>query len=129
MKKYFKQKMIAACGMNCGVCKAYLRGNNPCHGCREAEKNMPKTRVNCKMRICRKRKGDYCCDCLEFPCERLIHLDNRYRIKYSMSQIENLNYIKKHGIEKFLEKEEKRWLSAKGIYCVHDKKYYRNDKL
>jgi len=41
-----------------------------------------------------------------------------------MSEIENLEYIRDKGIEKFLEKETKRWISEKGILCVHDKKYY-----
>jgi len=41
-----------------------------------------------------------------------------------MSEIENLEYIRDEGIEKFLEKERKRWISEKGVLCVHDKKYY-----
>jgi hypothetical protein len=36
-----------------------------------------------------------------------------------MSMIENLEYIKKHGVKKFLKREEKRWIKADKIYCVH----------
>jgi len=123
--KTVEENLIAPCGINCGVCRAYLRSNNPCHGCRNANENIPKTRANCKIRICDKRKGKFCCDCEKFPCERLSHLDERYRTKYSMSEIENLKFIKEKGISKFLDHEEKRWVSAKGVFCVHDKKHYK----
>ena len=128
MKKTFAENLIASCGINCGICKAYLRDKNPCHGCRNANKNIPKTRINCAMRICKKRVGKFCYDCAEFPCEKLSHLDKRYRTKYGMSEIENLLFIKNKGIKKFLACEEKLWISAKGIFCMHDKKYYNKDK-
>jgi hypothetical protein len=44
---------------------------------------------------------------------------------YGMSEIENLEFIRKIGIIKFVEAERKRWISEKGIFCVHDKKYYK----
>ena len=120
----FDYKLIAPCGMNCGVCKAHLRKNNPCHGCNYAELNRPKTRAYCKLRLCSKRSGKFCYSCAEFPCNRLTSLDERYQKHYDMSEIENLKYIKDNGIKKFLEKERIRWISDKGILCVHDKKYY-----
>jgi len=118
------KKLIAPCGMNCTICKAYLRQNNPCHGCNYVEPTQPKTIVNCRLRICTKRKGDFCYDCTDFPCERLKHLDHRYRTRYGMSEIENLVYIRDKGIEKFLDRERRKWISEKGVLCVHDRKYY-----
>ena len=119
-----RQKLIAPCGMNCAICRAYLRTNNPCHGCNNAEQNKPKTRLFCKLRTCKKRKGRFCYACTDFPCDRLKRLDNRYQTKYGMSEIENLKYIRDNGIKEFLEKERKRWIFNKHILCVHDKKYY-----
>ncbi len=116
--------LIAPCGMNCAICKAYLREHNPCHGCREAEQNKPVTRANCRLRTCTKRIGNFC-DCAEFPCDRLKHLDHRYRTRYGISEIENLKFIHEHGIGRFLDSERQKWISGKGILCVHDKKYYR----
>jgi hypothetical protein len=115
---------IAPCGMNCGICKAYLRKKNPCHGCHEAEQNMPITRVNCRIRTCDKRTGDFCYDCDQFPCDRLKHLDKRYRTRYGMSEIENLEHIRDRGMESFQENERARWTSEKGVFCVHDKQYH-----
>ncbi len=117
--------LIAPCGMNCGICRAFLRQKNPCHGCRYAGQNRPKTRLYCKLRVCKKRKGEFCCDCPEFPCARLRHLDERYRTKYGMSEINNLKYIRRNGLEKFLKKEQRKWISSKGVLCVHDRQHYK----
>ena len=119
------KNLTAPCGMNCGVCKAFLRERNPCHGCNDTEENKPKTIVNCRMRVCGKRTGKFCCDCAEFPCEPLRHLDHRYRTKYGMSEIENLQFIRDNGIRKFVERERQRWISEEGVFCVHDKQYYK----
>jgi hypothetical protein len=67
-------------------------------------------------------KVRYCYECSSFPCERLKHLDNRYRTYFKMSMIENLEFIKKHGIERFLEKEEVKWHCPKcgEVICCHN---------
>lgn len=41
-----------------------------------------------------------------------------------MSEIDNLEYIRDHGIREFIERENNRWINHKGILCVHDRKYY-----
>ena len=124
-KSLFDDTSIAPCGMNCGICKAHLRQNNPCHGCNDAEQNRPKTRVNCQLRLCNKRKGKFCYDCSEFPCDRLKRLDTRYRTRYGTSEIENLEYIRDKGLREFIEKEHTRWVCTEGVLCVHDKNYYK----
>jgi hypothetical protein len=54
----------------------------------------------------------------------LKRLDTRYRTRYGISEIENLQEIRDIGLVKFLEKERMRWVSDNGVLCVHDKKYY-----
>lgn len=76
------------------------------------------------MRNCKKKAGDFC-DCEELPCKRLKSLDKRYRNKYEMSMVENLKVIQKHGINKFLKQQERKYITKKGIFCVHDKKYHK----
>jgi hypothetical protein len=124
MPKGISRNLIAPCGMNCGVCKAYLRRKNPCPGCRKLEQNIPISIVRCRMRLCRKRTGDFCCDCAEFPCDRLSHLDLRYRTHYGMSEIENLEFIRDQGIRRFLDHQRRKYISEKGVLCVHDGKHY-----
>jgi hypothetical protein len=123
----FDETLVAPCGMNCGVCRAYLRPKHPCRGCADAEQNLPKSRENCRMRLCTERTGRFCYDCAGFPCDRLKHLDRRYRTRYGMSEIENLECIRDHGIERFLENERARWVSDRGVLCVHDRRYYSSD--
>jgi hypothetical protein len=117
--------LIAPCGMNCAVCRAYLRPHNPCHGCNDVEQNKPKTRAGCSLRLCDKRSGDFCYECAEFPCDRLKRLDLRYRTRYGMSEIENLEHIRDNGMRSFLAKERKRWISDRGVFCVHDQTCYK----
>jgi hypothetical protein len=125
MPDRINRNLIAPCGMNCGICRAFLRQHNPCHGCNNAEQNKPKTRVHCRLRACIKRSGRLCCCCAVFPCDRLRRLDLQYRTRYGMSQIENLEFIRDNGIKRFLEQERKRWMGEVGVFCVHDKKYYK----
>jgi hypothetical protein len=124
MTSRIRKSLIAPCGMNCAICRAFLREKNPCNGCRSAELNKPKTRVHCHLRLCDQRTGDFCYACAEFPCDRLKRLDLRYRTRYGMSEIKNLQYIRDNGIRKFLKSEGERWISEEGILCVHDRKYY-----
>lgn len=117
------KKLIAPCGMDCGICKAYLRKENKCPGCFTGRKVNGRI-IKCGRRLCKERKGDFCFECAKFPCDSIKRLDKRYREKYGMSEIENLEYIKDNGIKAFVEKENKKWVSDKGTLCVHDKKYY-----
>jgi len=116
--------LIAPCGMNCALCQAHLRGKHPCMGCRNITSEAPKTILLCVMRTCTQREDDFCYACADYPCDRLQHMDQRYRGKYNMSEIENLEYIRMHGMDQFLDQQRKQWQSDLGILCVHDKRYY-----
>ncbi|HEX8992135.1 MAG TPA: DUF3795 domain-containing protein [Anaerolineales bacterium] len=118
-------KLIAACGINCGVCRAHLRVNNPCPGCRADDRGKPKTRVRCRLKTCEKRSGStagYCFTCDEFPCADLVHLDTRYRVRYGLSPIDNLLSIKNDGIRKFIQNENEKWTcpACGAVLCMHE---------
>lgn len=120
-------KLIAPCGMNCGICMAYLRTKNHCSGCRGDDTGKPASCVKCIIKNCgafHDGKAKYCFECGEFPCTRLKQLDKRYRTRYSMSMVENLENIKGNGIRKFIAGEQVRWScpSCGGTICVHHKK-------
>lgn len=121
MKPLFEEILIAPCGMNCGLCLHYLRAENKCPGCYTGRKVNGKL-IKCRRRLCKERKGDFCYECGKFPCDSLKRLDKRYRERYSMSEIENLEYIKEHGLKKFLAKEQKKWQCPKcgGVICCHN---------
>ncbi len=119
-----KSSLIAPCGMNCGICMAYLREKNKCPGCRGTDIKKPITRIKCRIKNCEtfhEAKSKFCFQCERFPCDNLKHLDKRYRTKYNMSMIENLENIKNSGIRKFLSDEKIRWACSQcgGTICVH----------
>jgi len=122
--------LIAPCGMNCGVCTSYLAmkndlkkkgfGKKYCPGCLPRGKNCAFLKKQCD--LLGKGLIRFCYDCQDFPCRRLKSLDERYRTKYHMSMIENLNSIKKDGLDKFLEKEASKWRCPEcgGVICCHN---------
>ena len=117
-------ELIAPCGMNCNICLGYLRDKNKCPGCRNLDKKHPVTRWCKKIRGCatlKKMNARFCFSCDSIPCQRLKNLDKRYRTRYGMSMLENLAYVKRFGIRKFLKKEVKKWTCGKcgGTICVH----------
>jgi len=96
--------LIAPCGMNCGICMAYLRKKNKCNGCRAINTWNPKTRVECKIKNCSSLNTsgrEFCYECEQYPCKLLKNMDIRYRTKYKMSVIENLESIRDKGLESF----------------------------
>ena len=118
-------ELIAPCGMNCALCRAFVRSRNRCPGCRGDDRGKPKTRVACRIKSCGSRRrvgGDFCIHCARFPCERLSCLDKRYRMKYGMSMIENLRIIKAEGLTGFVQGEKSKWTcpGCGATICVHE---------
>jgi hypothetical protein len=116
--------LIAPCGLNCRLCRAYVRDKNTCPGCRGDDSLKSKVCVTCRIKNCEKIvKGGarYCFSCSEFPCERLSHLDNRYTTNYGVSVFDNLMNIKKFGIRQFVRNENERWACPEcgEIICMH----------
>lgn len=126
--------LIAPCGMNCAICMNYLRERNKCPGCRGPDINKRVTRIRCKIKNCEffnDTNQMFCFECMDYPCEKLEHLDNRYKTKYNMSMIENLEYIKNSGINNFLDNEKIRWTCNEcgGTICVHKGRCYSCGKI
>jgi hypothetical protein len=116
--------MIAPCGMDCGLCLGHLRDKNRCDGCFGDDASKPKHCVVCRIRNCDEidaGKGELCSKCTRFPCTRLKQLDKRYRLKYGMSMIANLETIREVGLEDFVASERQRWKcpGCGGVVCVH----------
>lgn len=125
-----KENLIAPCGMNCSLCIAYQFNEKDlnqkgfhkkyCPGCIPRNENCTHMGDGCE--LLGKGKVRYCFECAEYPCKRLKSLDKRYRTKYHMSMIENLNYIKENGVDKFLEQQDTMWkcTSCGGTICCHN---------
>ena len=128
--KNLSPDLIAPCGMNCALCANNLALKNDfkskgikmpyCTGCRPRNKQCAFIKKQCSKLL----NGEmaYCFECDSFPCHRLKTLDARYKERYKMSMIENLNFIKKHGMQNFLEEQEKLWKcpNCGELVCCHN---------
>ena len=117
-------KLIAPCGMNCRLCRAYDREKDPCPGCRGDDRLKPQYCVHCKIKTCdRAQSGEfkYCFECESYPCKRLRQLDRRYRSKYGMSMTENLDEIQRLGVRRFVRNQKEKWTCPECgvLLCVH----------
>lgn len=120
----FHQEMIAPCGMNCVICLAYLRNKNHCSGCRTCHMNKPEYCKKCIIINCERLNrtvSKFCYECDKYPCRRLRQLDKRYKTKYNMSMIENLEFIRSFGAEAFVELENSRRTCkvCGATLCIH----------
>ena len=125
-----KGELIAVCGMNCNVCSNYLALVNDvrergvklpyCKGCRPRDKKCSFVKKKCDKLL--NSKVEFCYECKEFPCELIEKLAKGYSEKYRMNMIDNLKYIKEHGLEKFLEAEREKWKCANcgETICCHN---------
>ncbi len=116
-------EMVAPCGLSCDLCRLTIRIKDPCSGCR-SKGSMPKYCTTCRIRNCDQitQQGKrFCFECPEYPCRRLKQLDARYRSRYGMSTIENLEFIRLHGLDKFIDSEKQRWKcpGCGALLCVH----------
>ena len=123
-------ELIAPRGMNCGLCAGHqaLRHKvkdkgiriSYCPGCRPRDKSWAFLKKKC--RKLSKNKVQFCHECKDFPCERLQHLDKRYRTFFHMSMVDNLVFIKKNGMAKFLKAQKKKWKCPKcgDTVCCHN---------
>ena len=114
--------LIAPCGMNCALCYAYQRNKKHCDGCRSD--NIPFEYCRrCAIKSCKTRLENGWTDCslCERPCQRLKQLDKRYRTKYGMSMLANLQNIRVEGMDSFLKGQADTWTcpDCGGLICVH----------
>ncbi|HCF51171.1 MAG TPA: hypothetical protein DER60_12870, partial [Syntrophomonas sp.] len=111
-----EERLIAPCGMNCALCVNYLALKNDlkkqgfkkayCAGCLPRGKNCIFMKKHCE--LLGKGRVKFCFECGDYPCRRLKSLDKRYRSKYHMSMVENLEQIKEQGMKKFLAKQREK---------------------
>jgi hypothetical protein len=117
-------RLIAPCGMNCGICLGYLRKERHCPGCRGDDAQKMVSCLRCIIKNCENiqtNQSGFCYGCAKYPCRRLKDLDRRYRTKYGMSMIGNLENIRQNGLNAFIETELERWRcpACGGVMCVH----------
>ncbi len=112
-----KDCLIAPCGMNCALCVSYQAGQldlaakglkrKTCPGCRPRGKGCLHLASSCGKLA--KNQVDFCFECADYPCRRLKDLDKRYRTRYHMSMLENLESVRTKGMQAFLTQQGDLW--------------------
>jgi hypothetical protein len=106
---------IGCCGLDCGLCPRYYTvGHSRCPGC--VGPNFFNKHPSCSFITCcvKKRNLEVCAECSEFPCSKFKSDEEYQQLQESSSYpsykkvIPNLNFIKKHGVEKFIEQQRNR---------------------
>jgi hypothetical protein len=128
--------LIAPCGMDCRICIGFfgytLSGRERkivCPGCRPRERSCAFLIKRCARLS--NHTVEFCYECPRFPCSDLQRLDRRYREHFGMSMVENLEFIRDHGMHRFLTQQEKRYNCpvCGGTVCVHTKRCYTCDPI
>jgi hypothetical protein len=106
---------IGCCGLDCGLCpRFYTVGPSRCPGC--AGPDFFSKRPSCSFITCcvKKKNLEVCGECSEFPCSKF-RSEQEYQQRQGSSSyppeikiLPNLNFIKEHGIEKFIKQQRSR---------------------
>ncbi len=106
---------IGVCGLDCGLCPRYYTvGPSRCPGC--AGPDFPNKHPSCSFITCcvKKKNLEVCAECPDFPCAKFKSEEEYRQVKESSSYptckkiMPNLNFIKEHGIERFVEQQRRR---------------------
>jgi len=126
---------LGCCGLDCGLCpRYYSAGPSRCPGC--CGLGFFGVSPGCgTITCCVKKKGlEVCAQCDEFPCSRFASWLDKWWLEDSVVTHRkirpNMDFIKEHGLEKFLEQQARRITllekmlegfndgRSKGFYCL-----------
>ena len=98
--------------MNCALCSRYLAyvhqlKRSQCIGCRPRNEPCDYLFAKCTGINHASKGGDavFCFECDQYPCKQINRMDDRYQKSYGMSVKDNLAFISRMGIEKFIEEQ------------------------
>jgi hypothetical protein len=113
-------RLVAPCGIDCGVCELNMSRDNPrlteylvsrgipreklpCQGCRGVEGNCPVLGGKCDTYACASERGvQFCYECGDFPCSKLSPAADRADVLPHNMKTFNLCTIKRSGLEGFV---------------------------
>ena len=117
-----RAKLIAPCGLDCGICELYLSRKDeqlmsaliskgipkeilPCDGCRAIEGRCPVIHGKCATFECTNEKRIlFCSECNDFPCMKLAPAADKAEILPHNTKLFNLCVIQRYGVEELIER-------------------------
>ena len=108
INKLKKYETIGCCGIDCGLCpRFYTKGNSACPGC--GGENFIEKHPSCGFLTCCVNKNGFevCSDCKDYPCKRFdSEKDGLDSFVTHKKVFINLDFIKKNGIEQFIDQQK-----------------------
>ena len=101
---------LGCCGLDCGLCpRYYTAGVSRCPGCCGRDFFNKHPSCSCITCCAAKKNLESCGQCEEFPCSKfkpwLKEADRHDSFVTHQKILENLAFIKKHGIKKFAKQQ------------------------
>jgi hypothetical protein len=115
-----RERLVAPCGIDCGVCELYIAGSRPelaailaskgipreklpCKGCRNINGECPVIAGQCETFACVGERGvEFCFQCAQFPCEKLAPAADRADVLPHNTKVFNLCVIRRDGVAGFV---------------------------
>jgi Protein of unknown function (DUF3795) len=131
------EELIAPCGMNCAICSRYLSyvnnlGRSQCVGCRSRNEKCEYLFGKCTgVNSTTKGNTVFCFECDQYPCKQINRMDDRYRKNYKMSIKNNLDFINKKGINRFVSEQYKKYrcLKCGELISIHNGRCFKCDQI
>lgn len=102
MKGFIRDnQLLSLCGLNCGLCSMNLGGH--CSGCGSGNQS-------CKIARCSLEHNgiSYCFECLEYPCDKYLHIDEYDSFITHQNLKANLERAKTIGISRYNEEQQEK---------------------
>lgn len=117
-----KLPTLGCCGLDCGLCpRYYTDGSSKCPGC--CGDNFENKHPSCSFITCcvKKRNLEVCAECIDFPCDKFAKETGETDSFVTHRRvIQNQEFIKKHGIIKFIEQQNSRMSLLKTMLRYYD---------
>ena len=93
--------IFSLCGLNCGLCPSFVRGN--CPGCRAGSH----CSLVCEFAPCSVEHGniEYCFECDEYPCPKYDGVDEYDSLISHKNQLKDIEKAKMMGVEKYRQEQ------------------------
>ena len=105
MKNYRRENTwFSLCGLNCALCPMHNMENG-CPGCGGGEGHQSCAKIRCAIE---RKIGEFCFECMEYPCEKYLHIDEYDSFITHLHQKADLEKASIIGTENYnLEQKEK----------------------
>ena len=112
--------LLAACGLNCGLCpRYYTTGQSRCPGC--GGENFTQKHPPCGVLSCsQRREYQYCYQCPDYPCRKFDHCDQFDSFITHQNMLSNFQQIKDCDLSSYQKELNKKVVILQELLSQYD---------